>query len=37
MAGGLVLVAAATTVIKEFGRARIYADEEIALAEEGQP
>ena len=37
MAGGLVLVAAVTAVIKEFGRAKIYADEAAALTEESQP
>lgn len=37
MAGGLVLVAAATAVIKEFGRAKIYADETAALTGEPQP
>ena len=31
MAGGLVLVAAVAAVIKEFGRAKIYADEAVAL------
>ena len=37
MAGGLVLVAAVTVVIKEFGRAKIYADETAAVTEEAQP
>ena len=37
MAGGLVLVAAVTTVIKEFGRAKVYADEAVPLTEEAQP
>ena len=37
MAGGLVLMAAVTTVIKEFGRAKVYADEAAALTEGGQP
>ena len=37
MAAGLVLAAAAAAVIKEFGRAKIYADEVAALAEESRP
>ena len=37
MAGGLVLVAAVAAVIKEFGRAKIYADDVAALTEESQP
>ncbi len=36
LAGGLVPVAAAATVLKEFGRAKVYADEPAALAEEAQ-
>ena len=36
MAGGLVLVASVTAVIKEFGRAKIYADEAVALNEGGK-
>lgn len=37
MAGGLVLVAAVGAVIKEFGRAKVYADEAVALDEGGKP
>ena len=37
MAGGLVLVAAVAAVIKEFGRAKIYAGEVASLTEEPQP
>jgi len=37
MAGGLILVAAVAGVIKEFGRAKIYADEAAALTEGSQP
>ncbi len=37
MAGGLVLVAAVAAVLKEFGRAKVYADEFAALTEESQP
>lgn len=37
MAGGLVLVAAVAAVIKEFGRAKVYADEAVAVAEGAQP
>ena len=37
IAGGLVLAAAVAAVIKEFGRAKVYADEVAALTEESQP
>ncbi len=36
MAGGLVLVAAVATVIKDFGRAKVYADETAAVGEGSQ-
>jgi hypothetical protein len=37
MAGGLVLAAAVSAVIKEFGRAKVYADEVVAVEEGGRP
>jgi glycine betaine/proline transport system permease protein len=36
VAAGLVLVAAVAAVIKEFGRAKVYADDAVALTEEAR-